>query len=242
MRIPATSTSRSGTTTSLKIRRNGCGNEHDDMSKKKIVFLSVSVALLLSLLGGALFGQATQKNNVYRYLSIFTEVFDLVRNNYVEQVPPDQLMDGAFSGVTDAVDEFSYYVPPSQMAAYKNFSDVEDNGVGVVVTKRFGYAYVIAAVPGSPAAKTGLERGDFIEKVDGAPTAKMSIWQIRNALRNSGNSVKLQVVHGGQTKRDEYALKETQFHPVALDTKQLGGVAYIKIPYFEKGTAQQFRT
>jgi len=85
------------------------------MSKKKIVFLSVSVALLLSLLGGALFGQATQKNNVYRYLSIFTEVYDLVSHNYVEQVPPDQLLDGAFSGVTDAIDEFSYYVPPTQM-------------------------------------------------------------------------------------------------------------------------------
>ena len=109
------------------------------MSKKKIAFLSVSVALLLSLLGGALFGQATQKANPYRYLSIFTEVFDLVRNNYVEQVPPDQLMDGAFSGVTDAIDEFSYYVPPPQMAAYKNFSDVEDNGVGHVETESLGH-------------------------------------------------------------------------------------------------------
>src|SRR3954466_12108219 len=139
------------------------------MSKKKIVFLSISVALLLMLLGGAVFGQATQKNNVYRYLSIFSEVFDLVRNNYVEQVSSDQLMDGAFSGVTDAIDEFSYYVPPSQMPAYKSFVDTEDNGIGAVVTKRFGYAYVIAPVAGSPAAKAGLERGDFIEKVDGVP-------------------------------------------------------------------------
>src|SRR3954453_863190 len=127
------------------------------MTKKKVAFVAISSALLIFLIGGALFGQATQKNNIYRFLSIFSEVFDLVRSNYVEQVSSDQLLDGAFSGVTDAVDEFSYYVPPSQMAAYKNFSDVEDNGVGVVVTKRFGYAYVIAAVPGSPAAKTGLE-------------------------------------------------------------------------------------
>src|SRR2546430_14759830 len=118
------------------------------MSKKKIAFLSLSVALMLSLIGGALFGQASQKNSPYRYLSIFTEVFDLVRNNYVEAVPSDQLLDGAFNGVTDAVDEFSYYVPPAQMAAYKTFVDNEDNGIGVIVTKRFGYAYVIAAVPG----------------------------------------------------------------------------------------------
>src|SRR5438270_9063370 len=155
------------------------------MSKKKIAFLSLSVALMLLLIGGALFGQATQKNSPYRYLSIFTEVFDLVRNNYVEAVASDQLMDGAFNGVTDAIDEFSYYVPPTQMAAYRGDTDTEDNGIGVVVTKRFGYAYVIAATPGSPASKAGIERGDFIEKVDGKPTQKLAIWQVRNLLHSS---------------------------------------------------------
>ena len=41
----------------------------------------------------------------------------------------DALMEGAFSGVTDAIDEFSYYVTPSLMRSYKNFTDVEDNGL-----------------------------------------------------------------------------------------------------------------
>ncbi|HKS22699.1 MAG TPA: S41 family peptidase [Thermoanaerobaculia bacterium] len=210
------------------------------MSKKKIAFLSISVALMLSLIGGALFGQASPKNNVYRYLSIFTEVFDLVRNNYVEQVPSDQLLDGAFNGVTDAVDEFSFYVPPAQMAAYKNFADVDDNGVGLVVTKRFGYGYVIAPVANSPAAKAGIERGDFIEKVDGQPTPKMAVWQLRNMLR-ANHPVHLQVLRGGQTKREEFTIQSAQFHPVALTTKQFDGVAYIKVPFFEKGSAEQFR-
>jgi carboxyl-terminal processing protease len=212
------------------------------MSKKKIVFLSISVALLLSLVGGAVFGQATQKNNLYRYLSIFSEVFDLVRSNYVEQVSSDQLMDGAFSGVTDAIDEFSYYVPPAQMAAYRNFVDSEDSGVGIVLTKRFGYAFVISAVAGSPAAKAGVERGDFIEKIDGKPTAKMAVWQVRDALR-AKKSMRLQVIRGGQTKREDLTVQPVSFHPLALETKQLaGGVGYIRIPYFEKGTAAQLRT
>ena len=210
------------------------------MSKKKIAFLSISVALMLSLIGGALFGQSSPKNNVYRYLSIFTEVFDLVRNNYVEQVPSDQLLDGAFNGVTDAVDEFSFYVPPAQMAAYKNFADVDDNGVGLVVTKRFGYGYVISPVANSPAAKAGIERGDFIEKVDGQPTQKMAVWQLRNLLR-ANHPVHLQVLRGGQTKRDDFTIQAAQFHPVALTTKQYDGVAYIKVPFFEKGSAEQFR-
>lgn len=208
------------------------------MSKKKIAFLSISVALMLSLIGGALFGQSSPKNNVFRYLSIFTEVFDLVRNNYVEAVPSDQLLDGAFNGVTDAVDEFSFYVPPTQMAAYKAFEDVDDNGVGLVVTKRFGYGYVIAPVAGSPAAKAGIERGDFIEKVDGQPTQKMAVWQIRNALR-SNRPVQLQVLRGGQTKRDTFTIQAATFHPVAISTQQFDSVEVIRVPFWEKGSAAQ---
>lgn len=211
------------------------------MTKRQIAFLTVSVALMVTLLAGAVFGQATQKSNIYRYLTIFSEVFELVRTNYVEPVGTDVLMDGAFSGVTDAIDEFSYYVPPARMAAYKAFSDVEDNGIGLVVTKRFGYAYVIAAVPGSPAGKAGIERGDFIEKIDGTPTQNLAIWEVRNALRST-KSLKLAILRGGEPRREEIAIQQAAFHPVELSSELVSGVAYVRIPYFEKGTAAQFRT
>jgi carboxyl-terminal processing protease len=210
------------------------------MTKKKIAFLTMSVVLLLTFLTGALFGQNTQKTSVYRYLSIFSEVLDLVKTNYVDQVGSDKLMEGAFSGVTDAIDEFSYYVPPAQMTAYKKFADVEDNGLGVIVTKRFGYAYVVAPVHDSPADQAGLGSGDFIEKIDGQPTQTMTAWQIRSAI-NQPRPVKLQVLRGGETHREEVTIKPASFHPVTVQNDTISGIAYMKIPWFEAGTAQQFR-
>ena len=210
------------------------------MSKRKVVFLTMSVGMMILLLAGGLFGQSTEKAGLFRYLSIFSEVFDLVRSNYVDPVPSDQLMDGAFSGVTDAIDEFSYYVPPTQMAAYKKFVEVEDNGVGLVVTKRYGYAYVISALPGSPAAKAGIERGDFIEKVNGTSTQTLAVWQIRNALR--APNTKLQILRGGQTRRDEFVLAPASFHPIPVKQEQIAGIPYISIPYFEENTAEEFAT
>ena len=210
------------------------------MTKKKIAFLTLSVLLLLTLLSGALFGQTTQKSNVYRYLSIFSEVFDLVRTNYVDQVANDKLLDGAFAGVTDAIDEFSYYVPPAQMAAYKKFNDVEDNGLGMIVTKRFGYAYVVAPIDGSPADKAGLDAGDFIEKIDGQPTMPMTAWQMRAAL-NQQRPVKLQILRGGETHREEITIEPGSFHPVGVKNDTISGIAYVKVPWFEEGSAQQFR-
>lgn len=210
------------------------------MTKKKIAFLTLSVALLLTLLTGALFGQTTQKTNVYRYLSIFSEVLELVRSNYVDQVASDKLMDGAFSGVTDAIDEFSYYVPPAQMPAYKKFVDVEDNGLGVIVTKRYGYAFVVAPIEGSPAEAAGLSSGDFIEKIDGQPTQTMTAWQIRAAI-NQARPVKLQVLRGGETHREEVTVEPKSFRPVTVRNDTISGIAYVKIPWFEEGTATQFR-
>ncbi|MFP5246223.1 MAG: S41 family peptidase, partial [Thermoanaerobaculia bacterium] len=210
------------------------------MTKKKIAFLTLSVALMTTLLAGALFGQASDKTSFYRYLSTFHEVFELVRSNYVDQVGSDKLMDGAFSGVTDAIDEFSYYVPPTQMAAYKNFTDVEDNGLGLIVTKRFGFAYVIAPVAGSPAEKAGVEAGDFIETIDGKGTQNMAPWQIRTAL-NQKRPVKMRVLRGGGTHRDDVTIEPNPFHPVTLTNDTISGIAYIKVPYFEEQTAEQFR-
>ena len=64
----------------------------------------------------------------------------------------------------------------------------------------------------------------------------MAVWQARSALATN-KAVKLQVLRGGQTKRDEFTLQHEAFHPVALETKQIGNIAYVKIPYFEKDTA-----
>ncbi|HVT45605.1 MAG TPA: S41 family peptidase [Thermoanaerobaculia bacterium] len=211
------------------------------IEKKKLAFLALSIVMMLSILTVAVFGQVPQRSDIYRYLSIFTEVFSLVRNNYVEEVAPEHLVEGAFSGVTDAVDEFSYYISPSQMADYRAFTSIARSGVGLVVTKRYGYAYVIAAIESSPAAEAGIQSGDFIEQIDGQPTAKMAVWQIESALEGKqGRPTSVVVLRGGMSKREEVSWVRKPFSPQAPTLDYYGAVAYIKIPYFSSGTAARF--
>jgi carboxyl-terminal processing protease len=68
----------------------------------------------------------------------------------------------------------------------------------------------------------------------------MAVWQIRAALQKS-RPVKLQVLRGGETKRTSVTLEPKTFHPVTAKTDTFSGVAYVKIPYFEEGSAAQFR-
>jgi len=211
------------------------------MSRKKIVFLAISVALMLVMLAAGVFAQAVQKDNVYKYLSIFTEVFRIVRENYVEEVSTDKLVKGAFSGVTDAIDEFSYYVPPAQMPEYRKFVEDQPNPAGLVVTKRFGYAYVISATPMSLGRKAGVLPGDFIERINGLPTQQMAVWQMRQALNApEGKPLHLTIVRGGASKRDEFDIDPKSVQPNFATLEEIGGVAYVRIPDFGKGSAEHF--
>lgn len=208
------------------------------MNRKKIVFLLVSVALMVTLVAGGLFGQGVAKDNVYRYLSIFTEVFSLVRSNYVEDVESEKLIEGAFDGLTNAIDEYSYYVPPAAMAAYSDYAQPETTGVGLVMSRRFGYAYVVAPLEGSPAGDAPIDAGDFIERIDGEPTQDMALWQIRSALHGEpGTKVELVVLKGSMNRRETVVLERREFTiPPPTFTTVDDGIGYIHIPFFDTST------
>lgn len=210
------------------------------MNGKKLGFLVVSIALMTTLLAGGVFGQAVAQENVYRYLSIFTEVFSLVRSNYVEPVEEEKLIAGAFDGLTSAIDEFSYYVPPSRMEEYRDYASPETTGVGLVVSRRFGYGYVISPLEGSPAELAGIEAGDFIELIDGRPTQEMALWEIRSALHGEpGSTIEISVLRGSMSKREKMTLERANFKAPEPSLELAGPVAIVRVPYFTADTAKQ---
>lgn len=212
------------------------------MNGKKLGFLVVSIALMVSLLAGGLFGQSASQDNIYRYLSIFTEVFSLVRSNYVEPVEEEKLIAGAFDGLTSAIDEFSYYVPPARMSSYRDYVQPETTGVGLVVSRRFGYGYVIAPLEGSPAEKAGIEAGDFIELIDGRPTQEMALWEIRSALHGEpGSKVEVSVLRGSMSKREKMSLERNRFEIPPPSLEVVEGIGVVRIPFFTAETPAQLR-
>lgn len=213
------------------------------MSRKRLTFLTISVAAMVTLLAAALLGQTVQKDNVFRHLSVFTEVFSLIRSSYVEEIPPGQLVDGAFNGVTDAIDEYSYYIAPDDMAEYREFTARKGTLTGIVPSRRFGYAYVIAVTEGSPAEAAGVKAGDVIEKIGDRPTQDMALWQVEGALSGrSGKPVTLSLLRAGMSKRETITVNPKAFVPAEPRVEYYGDVAYVDVPSFTAGTAKKFAT
>lgn len=221
------------------------------MSKSRVLGLVASASLLLALFVvlpgmGADERDKEKGGALYRPLGLFTEVLGLVRSNYVEPVELKPLLSGAFSGMTEALDPFSEYVPPDKMAAFSAWEasrekkDVLDTGI--VLARRFGFPVVVAAVEGSPAAAAGVRSDDVIEKVDGQLTRNVALWEIDAKLSGkAGGRVRLEVVREGKPRHRTIDIVRASWSPAAPSAQRVEGETVIRIPSFAPGAAAEIR-
>jgi carboxyl-terminal processing protease len=206
-------------------------------NRSRLAFVIVSLGALASL--RAMTGpEGAGRDPATRALSIFSEVFSLTRSNYVEPTDTRLLLEGAYDGMSDALDPFSYYVPASAMAAYKAQQSSGAAGAGIVFARRGGYPYVVGPLPGSPAEKAGVKAGDLIDTIDGKPLRNAPYWKIKAALEGpEGSSCEIGVFRGGDEKRINIPVTRARFDPPAPSTTWERDVAVIKIPAFTPATA-----
>ncbi len=209
-------------------------------SRLLFVLASALALVLLTALKGPIL--APGRDPATRALAIFTEVLNLTRNNYVEPVEVGTLLDGAYDGVTDAIDPFSYYVPPDKMDKYRAYESSRQQDCGLVVGRRLGAPYVVSAVQGSPAEAAGLLPGDVLLGIDGVTTRNQALWEVEAALAGpEGSSVRLKVLRGGEEHELEFTVARRPYKPSAVAEKTVESIPVLRIPSFEKGAADALR-
>ncbi|MGZ5430198.1 MAG: S41 family peptidase [Thermoanaerobaculia bacterium] len=216
------------------------------MSKIRALSVVASASLLLALFVvlpgmGADEKDKEGKQALYRPLGLFTEVLGLVRSNYVEPTELKPLLAGSFSGMTEAMDPFSEYVPPDKMAAFSAFEAAKEKrevlDTGIILARRFGFPVVVAAVAGSPAAAAGVRSDDVIEKIDGVLTRSMALWELESRLSGkAGSRVHLAVVRDGKPRHRTLDIVRASWTPAAPSAERIDGETVIRIPAFVPGT------
>ena len=219
---------------------------HSPVSKTRALSVAASASLLLALFVVLPGMGADEKNKegkeaLYRPLGLFTEVLGLVRSNYVEPIELKPLLAGSFSGMTEAMDPFSEYVPPDKMAAFSAFEAAKEKrevlDTGIVLARRFGFPVVVAGVAGSPAAAAGVRSDDVIEKIDGVLTRSMALWELESRLSGkAGSRVHLAVVRDGKPRHRTLDIMRASWTPAAPSAERIDGETVIRIPAFVPGT------
>jgi carboxyl-terminal processing protease len=205
-------------------------------NRSRLLFLVVSVLALASLRA---VDSGTGRDPATKALSVFSEVFSLTRGNYVDPTDQKALLEGAYDGMTDALDPFSYYVPAASMSAYRAQQASGALTPGIIVARRGGFPYVVAALPGSPAQVAGVQPGDLINSVDGKNLRTAPLWKIRSALEGpEGTTVEVGLFRVVEEKKLNLRLRRERFTPPASETRWEKDLGIVKVPALTAGTAE----
>ncbi len=206
-------------------------------SKYAILLLS-SVLVIYAIIGGML-GRVSAQNGSYQQLSIFTEVLNRIRSDYVDDTSLKNAVGGAIRGLVESVDPNGGYLSPQDVAFYKDYSPYQTAGIGAFITKQFGYPMIVSVLPGGPADKAMLGTGDVIESIDGVTTREMNLVQVRGLLANpDGKAASLSVIRRRRGEPETIPVNR-QVTPVpAVESKMMeGSIGYLKVPSLAPGKA-----
>ncbi len=106
------------------------------------------------------------KKSKFEQLELFNKVFSMIQNQYYRNVDTQKLIEGALAGMMNTLDPHSAYLNEDLFERMKNDTSGEFGGIGIEVTSKDGYLYIITAIDDTPAFKAGLKAKDKIVEIN----------------------------------------------------------------------------
>ena len=213
---------------------------------RKVSYLALGVALGVG--GAVLAPDALQAiapkayataAETYRQLNLFGDVFEKIRNDYVEKPDEGKLVEAAINGMLSSLDPHTSYMDADAYREMQRSTKGEFGGLGIEVTEEDGLIKVVSPIDDTPAAKAGLLSGDVIAGIDGTSTQGMTLDQAVDKMRGPINSaVTLKIARGPKKELKDYKITRAviEVQSVKGEVKD-GDIGYIRITQFTEKTA-----
>ncbi len=215
-------------------------------SSRRNLLLVTFIILLCGVLG-ALFGQrlgtSGGDSDLKDSLRTFSDVYNVVEQNYAEPVNPDKaIYNGAIPGMLRALDPHSNFFDPKSYALLREEQKGKYYGVGMQVGPRNNKVIVIAPFVGTPAYRAGIRPGDIIVAVDGKPTDNLSTSEVAEMLKGpKGTTVHITVLREGSEKPIDFAVTRDEIPRYSVDLHFMirPGIGYMHISGFQETTEHE---
>jgi carboxyl-terminal processing protease len=144
-------------------------------------------------------------DSTLKYLKIINGVFNYAQQNYVDEVDPKILYEGAMKGMLEALgDPYTLYLDSESMRDLTDTTAGNFGGVGLSITKLLqtapdkpAYVEVVSPIENTPGFKAGIQSGDYITAIDGTPTPELTMNEVLAKLRGTvGTTVEVSILRG----------------------------------------------
>jgi carboxyl-terminal processing protease len=172
-------------------------------------------------------------------LRTFAEVFNAIKQGYVEPVDDKKLITSAISGMLSGLDPHSTYLDSEAFKELQVGTQGEFGGLGIEVGMEDGFVKVISPIEDTPAFRAGVRPGDLIIKLDDTPVKGMSLNDAVKKMRGKPKTtIKLTIARKGELKPIELTLTREVIQVQSVKARILEpGIGYLRISQFQENTA-----
>ena len=201
-------------------------------------FVSIgSAALLMAMAVPSLTtAQSDDKEETYRQLSLFGDVFERVRSDYVEEVTDQDLVEAAINGMLTSLDPHSGYLPDDNFKKMQVQTTGRFGGLGIEVTMENGFVKVVSPIDDTPAAKAGLQPEDLIVTVDDVSLVGLTLAEAVEKLRGPvGSEIRI-IVQRAQDEPFEVSIIRDEIKIKSVRSRLYDTIGYVRITTFSEQT------
>lgn len=190
----------------------------------------MSLSLLMPLSAQA------ANSETFRQLELFGDIFERVRNFYVDETLDEELIEAAINGMLTSLDPHSSYLNE------KNFRDMqvqtrgEFGGLGIEVTMEQGLVKVVSPIDDTPAARAGLQANDFITHLDGTQVLGLSLSEAVERMRGKISSDIVLTIRREGVEPFDVTLTRDVVKIQSVRSRVEGDVGYVRITTFNEQT------
>ncbi len=180
----------------------------------------------------------------YRQLSLFGDVFEKVRTDYVEKPEESKLIETAVNGMLTALDPHSSYMDAKAFRDMQTTTRGEFGGLGIEVTMEDGLIKVVSPIDDTPASKAGLLANDIITQIDEDQVQGLTLNQAVDKMRGPVNSpVKLKISRKEAKEPLDVTLNRDiiKIRPVRSKVES-NDVGYVRLTQFNEQTFDGLKT
>jgi len=203
-----------------------------------------SLAIIAVIAGIATFGdlrltsaRANDSDDTYRQLTLFGDVFQRVRANYVENVTDEVLIEAAINGMLTSLDPHSTYLPDDNFKKVQQQTTGKFGGLGIEVTMENGFLKVVSPIDDTPAFDAGLQPEDLILSVDDESIVGITLSEAVEKLRGPiGSEVNITVQRADDEPFDVAIIRD-EIKIRSVRSRLYDDIGYIRITTFSEQTS-----
>jgi carboxyl-terminal processing protease len=171
-------------------------------------------------------------------LRALADVFNAIKQGYVEPVEDKKLLTHAISGMLTGLDPHSAYLDAEAFKDLQVGTQGEFGGLGIEVGMEDGFVKVISPIEDTPAFRAGIKTGDLIVKLDETPVKGMNLGDAVKRMRGKPKTqITLTIARKGETKPIVVTLTREVIKVQSVKSKVVEpGFAYLRVVQFQENT------